>query len=170
MRADIVHITADRPPGIHIGAGVIHIIQISLGRYAKHRLGIIGFYRLIYSGNFLAQVEVDSWDTTRVTMGINPFQFDWKLEPGEHFQTPEAIMVYSTEGLNGMSQTFHKLYRTRLARGTWRDKVRPILINSWEAFYFDFDAPKLLGLADAAADLGMELFVLDDGWFGKRKS
>ena len=77
-------------------------------------------------------------------------------------------MVYSEAGLNGMSQTFHKLYRTRLARGTWRDKVRPILINSWEAFYFDFDAPKLLGLADAAADLGMELFVLDDGWFGKR--
>ena len=77
-------------------------------------------------------------------------------------------MVYSEAGLNGMSQTFHKLYRTRLARGTWRDKVRPILINSWEAFYFDFDAPKLLGLADAATDLGMELFVLDDGWFGKR--
>ena len=69
-------------------------------------------------------------------------------------------MVYSEAGLNGMSQTFHKLYRTRLARGTWRDKVRPTLINSWEAFYFDFDAPKLLGLADAAADLGMELFAI----------
>jgi len=125
-------------------------------------------FSLVYSGNFLAQTEVDNYDTARVLMGIHPNGFKWTLEKGESFQTPEMVMVYSEAGLNGMSQTFHKLYRTRLARGTWRDKVRPILINSWEAFYFDFDAPKLLGLADVAADLGMELFVLDDGWFGKR--
>lgn len=125
-------------------------------------------FSLVYSGNFLAQTEVDNYDTARVLMGIHPNGFKWTLGKGESFQTPEMVMVYSEDGLNGMSQTFHKLYRTRLARGTWRDKVRPILINSWEAFYFDFDAPKLLGLADAAADLGMELFVLDDGWFGKR--
>ena len=125
-------------------------------------------FSLVYSGNFLAQTEVDNYDTSRVLMGIHPNGFKWTLEKGESFQTPEMVMVYSEAGLNGMSQTFHKLYRTRLARGTWRDKVRPILINSWEAFYFDFDAPKLLGLADVAADLGMELFVLDDGWFGKR--
>lgn len=125
-------------------------------------------FSLVYSGNFLAQTEVDNYDTARVLMGIHPNGFKWTLGKGESFQTPEMVMVYSEAGLNGMSQTFHKLYRTRLARGTWRDKVRPILINSWEAFYFDFDAPKLLGLADATADLGMELFVLDDGWFGKR--
>lgn len=125
-------------------------------------------FSLVYSGNFLAQTEVDNYDTARVLMGIHPNGFKWTLGKGEAFQTPEMVMVYSEAGLNGMSQAFHKLYRTRLARGTWRDKVRPILINSWEAFYFDFDAPKLLGLADAAADLGMELFVLDDGWFGKR--
>ena len=125
-------------------------------------------FSLVYSGNFLAQTEVDNYDTARVLMGIHPNGFKWTLGKGESFQTPEMVMVYSETGLNGMSQTFHKLYRTRLARGTWRDKVRPILINSWEAFYFDFDAPKLLGLADAATDLGMELFVLDDGWFGKR--
>lgn len=125
-------------------------------------------FSLVYSGNFLAQTEVDNYDTARVLMGIHPNGFKWTLGKGESFQTPEMVMVYSEAGLNGMSQTFHKLYRTRLARGIWRDKVRPILINSWEAFYFDFDAPKLLGLADAAADLGMELFVLDDGWFGKR--
>lgn len=125
-------------------------------------------FSLVYSGNFLAQTEVDNYDTARVLMGIHPNGFKWTLGKGESFQTPEMVMVYSEAGLNGMSQTFHKLYRTRLVRGTWRDKVRPILINSWEAFYFDFDAPKLLGLADAAADLGMELFVLDDGWFGKR--
>lgn len=125
-------------------------------------------FSLVYSGNFLAQTEVDNYDTARVLMGIHPNGFKWTLGKGESFQTPEMVMIYSEAGLNGMSQTFHKLYRTRLARGTWRDKVRPILINSWEAFYFDFDAPKLLGLADVAADLGMELFVLDDGWFGKR--
>ena len=125
-------------------------------------------FSLVYSGNFLAQTEVDNYDTARVLMGIHPNGFKWTLGKGEAFQAPEMVMVYSEAGLNGMSQAFHRLYRTRLARGTWRDKVRPILINSWEAFYFDFDAPKLLGLADAAADLGMELFVLDDGWFGKR--
>lgn len=127
----------------------------------------IGF-SLVYSGNFLAQVEVDSWDTTRITMGINPFQFDWKLEPGEHFQTPEAVIVYSADGLNGMSQTFHKLYQKRLARGYWRDRARPILINNWEATYFDFDEDKLVKIAETAQNDGVELFVLDDGWFGAR--
>ena len=112
-------------------------------------------FSLVYSGNFLAQTEVDNYDTARVLMGIHPNGFKWTLGKGEDFQAPEMVMVYSEAGLNGMSQAFHRLYRTRLARGTWRDKVRPILINSWEAFYFDFDAPKLLGLADAAADLGM---------------
>lgn len=127
----------------------------------------IGF-SLVYSGNFLAQAEVDSWGTTRVTMGINPFQFDWKLEPGESFQTPEAVMVYSENGLNAMSQTFHKLYQKRLARGYWRDLPRPILINNWEATYFDFTEDKLVSIAEAARNDGVELFVLDDGWFGAR--
>ena len=78
------------------------------------------------------------------------------------------ILAYSEKGLNGMSQTFHQLYRTRLARGKWRDKARPILINNWEATYFDFNEDKILALAQKAADIGVELFVLDDGWFGKR--
>ncbi len=125
-------------------------------------------FSLVYSGNFLAQVEVDTYNVSRVTMGINPFQFKWKLAAGESFQTPECIMVYSDHGLNGMSQTFHKLYRDRLARGYWRDKTRPILINNWEATYFDFNEDKVLQIAKTAKDLGIELFVLDDGWFGKR--
>ena len=125
-------------------------------------------FSLVYSGNFLAQAEVDSWGTTRITMGINPFQFDWKLEPGESFQTPEAVMVYSDSGLNAMSQTFHKLYQTRLARGYWRDRPRPILINNWEATYFNFDEEKLVSIAQAAKNDGVEMFVLDDGWFGER--
>ncbi len=130
---------------------------------------VIGF-SLIYSGNFLAQAEVDTHDTTRVLMGIHPMGFDWKLEKGESFQTPEAVMVYSERGLNGMSQTFHKLYRKRLARGYWRDKARPILNNNWEATYFDFTEERLVEIAGKAKECGVELFVLDDGWFGERSS
>ncbi len=130
---------------------------------------VMGF-SLIYSGNFLAQAEVDSWDTTRVTLGINPFHFDWKLSPGESFQTPEGVIVYSNQGMGAMSRTFHTLYRTRLARGEWRDRPRPILINNWEATYFDFTEDKLVSIAQAAKEDGVELFVLDDGWFGARCS
>lgn len=125
-------------------------------------------FNFVYSGNFLAQAEVDQFNHTRVTMGINPFDFSWKLESGESFQTPEVVMVYSSEGLGGMSRTFHELYRTRLARGSYRDKERPILVNNWEATYFDFNAEKILDIATVGHDLGIELFVLDDGWFGKR--
>ncbi len=125
-------------------------------------------FSLVYSGNFLAQVEVDSYGASRTTIGINPFNFSWNLEKQEMFQTPEAVLVYSDSGLNGMSQTFHELYRTRLARGYFRDRVRPILINNWEATYFDFDEEKILSLAKEAMNLGIELFVLDDGWFGRR--
>lgn len=125
-------------------------------------------FNFVYSGNFLAQAEVDQFRNTRVTMGINPFDFSWKLENGESFQTPEVVMVYSSEGLGGMSRTFHELYRTRLVRGTYRDKERPILVNNWEATYFDFNAEKIMDIAKVGQDLGIELFVLDDGWFGKR--
>lgn len=135
---------------------------------ANEYQGEVYGFSLVYSGNFLAQVEVDHYDVTRVQMGINPFDFNWLLESGGTFQTPEAVMVYSDEGLNGMSQTYHKLYRTRLARGTWRDKPRPILTNNWEGTYFDFDEDKILSLAKDSKKLGIELFVLDDGWFGKR--
>lgn len=125
-------------------------------------------FSLVYSGNFLAQAEVDCWGVTRMTMGINPFNFTWKLEPEESFQTPEAVVVYTENGLNGMSQTFHRLYQRRLARGYWRDRVRPILINNWEATYFDFTEEKLLDIALTAKEHGVEMFVLDDGWFGNR--
>ncbi|MGL6024789.1 MAG: glycoside hydrolase family 36 N-terminal domain-containing protein, partial [Cetobacterium sp.] len=127
----------------------------------------IGF-ALVYSGNFLAHVEVDHFDATRVTMGINPFDFKWSLNPGESFQAPEGIIVYSNSGMNDLSKTFHKLFRERVARGEWRDKERPILVNNWEATYFDFDEDKIVAMASKAKDLGFELFVLDDGWFGKR--
>lgn len=128
---------------------------------------VFGF-SLVYSGSFSAEAEVDQFGATRVSIGINPFDFGWKLEPGEAFQTPEAILVYSDQGLGGMSRTYHRLYRTRLCRGVHRDKERPILINNWEATYFNFNADKIEAIAREAAALGIELFVLDDGWFGKR--
>lgn len=125
-------------------------------------------FNLVYSGNFLAQAEVDQYDNTRVSIGINPFDFTWILGPGEEFQTPEVVLVYSDSGIGKMSRTYHKLYRTRLCRGQYRDRVRPILINNWEATYFDFNAEKIESIAKSAKELGIELFVLDDGWFGKR--
>ena len=129
----------------------------------------IGF-SLIYSGNFRIQAEVDAHDTLRVLAGIDPETFEWKLERGETFQTPEAVMVYTDRGLNHMSQTFHKLYQKRLAKGYWRDKARPILNNNWEATYFDFTEDRLIEIASRAKECGVELFVLDDGWFGARSS
>lgn len=123
---------------------------------------------LVYSGNFLAQAEGDNFGQTRVMIGINPREFCWNLKPGESFQTPEAVVVYSFRGLNSMSQNFHGLYRNRLARGYWRDKERPVLLNNWEATYMNFDEEKIMKIATKAHEAGIELFVLDDGWFGKR--
>jgi alpha-galactosidase len=127
----------------------------------------IGF-SLVYSGNFLAEAEVDSRDSTRIRLGINPEDFSWRLAPGEALETPEVVLVYSAAGVGGVSDAYHALYRERLARGPWRDKARPVVLNNWEGTYFEFDEPKLLAMASAARDVGVELFVLDDGWFGAR--
>ncbi|USB33519.1 alpha-galactosidase [Paenibacillus sp. YPG26] len=127
-------------------------------------------FSLVYSGSFEAGAEVDSFGSTRVSIGLNSFDFAWQLSPGESFQTPEAVMVYSGQGLGDMSRTYHRLYRTRLCRGKYRDEERPILVNNWEATYFDFNADKLVSIAEEGVKLGIELFVLDDGWFGKRDS
>ena len=125
-------------------------------------------FNLIYSGNFLANVEVDMHGQARAQIGINPFDFTWNLESGQEFQAPEVVMVYSPNGLTGMSHIYHDLYRERLCRGIYRDKDRPILINNWEATYFDFNSEKIKEIAKDSSELGIELFVLDDGWFGKR--
>ncbi|MEC2345222.1 alpha-galactosidase [Paenibacillus barengoltzii] len=135
---------------------------------ATEQQGEVYGFSLVYSGSFTAEAEVEQFGTTRVQIGINPFDFTWKLEPGESFQTPEAVLVYSADGLGGMSRTYHRLYRTRLCRGQFRDQERPILVNNWEATYFDFNADKIEAIAKAGSELGIELFVLDDGWFGRR--
>lgn len=123
---------------------------------------------LVYSGNFVAEAEVESFGTVRLRTGINPEGFSWVLEPGAEFVTPEAVLAYSASGLGAMSDALHNLFRERLARGSWRDRPRPIVINNWEATYFDFDEAKLLAIAASAREMGIELFVLDDGWFGRR--
>ena len=122
----------------------------------------------VYSGNFIAQAEKSQFDSVRMTMGIHPEGFTWKLEPGEKFTAPEVVMVYSAEGLGRMTRTFHDLYREHLIRSPYLHEKRPILINNWEATYFDFDEKKLLEIAKDASELGIEMLVMDDGWFGKR--
>jgi alpha-galactosidase len=123
---------------------------------------------LAYSGNFLAEVEVEPFGTARLRAGINPEGFSWLLEPNAEFATPETILGFTAMGLGELSHAYHELFRERMARGSWRDKPRPIVINNWEATYFDFDEAKLVAIAAAAKDLGIEMFVLDDGWFGRR--
>ena len=123
----------------------------------------------VYSGNFLIQAEVDTFDTTRLLVGIHPQGFRWKLRPGSSFQTPEVVFAYTTEGLNDLSATLHSLFRERLMRGQWRDRPRPIVTNNWEATYFDFTEDTLIDIARTAQGVGAELFVLDDGWFGARR-
>lgn len=135
---------------------------------ADEDIGEVYGFNLVYSGNFLGIVEVDQFHTARASLGMNPFDFSWLMEPGESFQTPEAVMVYSYEGMGGMSRIYHEFYRTRLCRGTFRDLLRPIIINNWEATYMKFTAEKIVEIAKTGKEVGIELFVLDDGWFGKR--
>lgn len=135
---------------------------------ANETCGEVFGFSLVYSGNFFAGVEVNSGNISRAMMGINPYNFNWRLEGGETFVTPEVVMVYSDKGFGEMSRTYHTIYRTRLVRGKYRDSHRPILINNWEGTYFDFDEEKIVNIAKKAKETGVELMVLDDGWFGHR--
>lgn len=125
-------------------------------------------FNLIYSGQHMMEVESNFLNFLRVTCGINDFNFKWTLKPNEEFITPQAVLVYSSNGLNGMSQAFHDLYRTYLINPSRVYQTRPIVINNWEATYFDFNYDKLFKLADKASEIGVDTFVLDDGWFGHR--
>lgn len=125
-------------------------------------------FAFVYSGNFDISCDADFFNSARVTVGINPDGFEWHLSPGETFTVPETIMVFSEDGIGGVSREMHRLMAHNLIRGKWRDVRRPILINSWEAAYFNFDDEKLVAFAKQAADLGIEMLVMDDGWFGKR--
>ncbi len=132
--------------------------------------GQVDAMTMIYSGDFLAEAELNEWQRPRLLMGIHPRHFDWELTPNQSFTTPEAILVHSDHGLNGMSQQFHSLMRQHVMNPNWLEKLNPVVFNSWEAAYFDFDAQKLLKIAHKAQKLGADLFVVDDGWFGHRDS
>lgn len=124
----------------------------------------------VYSGNFLASVELNHRRSVRMSMGLHDTGFEWVLEPKDYFETPEVVMVYSDEGLGKMSRIFHKLYKNHLMRSKYVHTRRPILINNWEATYFDFTDDKLVSIAKEAKRLGIEMLVMDDGWFGKRNN
>src|SRR5699024_5630853 len=127
-------------------------------------------FALVYSGNHAFEVEKDQFGQTRLTAGINDFNFNWELQPGASFQAPEVLLTYSSHGLNGMSPGFHYLIQERLVRSNIKPAYRPIDVNHWEATYFDFDDAQLQPIVDEAQNLGIEMFVLDDGWFGHRSN
>ncbi len=137
---------------------------------ADENQGEVYGFNLVYSGNFDITADVDYYECTRVNIGINPDGFTWHLEPGEDFQTPEAVLVFTNEGIGEMSRIFHRLYNNNLVRGRWKTEKRPLLINSWEAAYFNFDTDKLVSFAERAKEVGIEMLVMDDGWFGVRNS
>ena len=126
-------------------------------------------FAFVYSSDFLMEVEKDMIDQTRLIFSIHPNTFNWLLQPGENFYTPEVILTYSGTGLSGVSNRLHDFIRRSIVRGKWRDARRPVLINNWEGTYFKFTGDKLVSIAQDAAALGVEMFVLDDGWFGKRE-
>lgn len=135
---------------------------------ASERQGACYGFNLLYSGNHYAAAEVNAYGKTRIVSGINPAGFSWHLDPGDSLEAPEAVMTFSAEGFSGVSLHMHHFIRNHIVRGTWRDQPRPVLLNSWEACYFGIDENRLLKLAKAAKDAGIELFVMDDGWFGER--
>ena len=145
-----------------------HQFMALVDKHATQTTGDVYGFHLVYSGNFRMLAEVNQFDSVRVMGGIEPEGFRWLLKPGESFQSPEMIYAYSSQGLGGMSRTFHDLYRNHLIRSPYKDQKRPILINNWEATYFDFDEQKLLDIAKEASKLGIEMLVMDDGWFGNR--
>lgn len=127
-------------------------------------------FNLVYSGNHFGAAELSIHDLVRVQLGINPYCFEWELQKGERFETPEAVMTFSEKGFGQMSRNFHGFINNHIVRGDWKGKERPVLINNWESSFFKFTRGKLMGLARRAKKLGVEMFVLDDGWFGKRDS
>jgi alpha-galactosidase len=127
-------------------------------------------FNLVYSGNHCGSVEKNHRDSVRVMLGINPHCFQWELDSQEFFEAPEAVLSFSSDGLNGLSQNMHSFINKHIVRSDWKGRERPVLLNNWEGTFFDFNQTKLLELAAEAKELGVELFVLDDGWFGARNS
>ena len=147
-----------------------HPFAAIVSKNCTQTCGDVYAMNFVYSGNFMTKVSVNQYDSVRMVMGLHPERFSWKLNAGEEFQAPEVVMTYSGEGLGKMTRTLHKLYKNHLIRSYWNDKERPILINNWEATYFEFNTEKLSSIAKEAAKSGIEMLVMDDGWFGHRES
>lgn len=158
--------------GVESKRGVSGHSQNPFVALAKHDatedFGDVYGFNLVYSGNFSALAECDHNGSTRLIMGINPNDFEWTLTSGEEFFSPEVVCVFTNKGIGEMSRIYHRFYNNNLIRGKYKTEKRPLLINSWEAAYFDFDKDKLVAFAKEAKKLGIEMLVMDDGWFGKR--
>ena len=139
-----------------------------VGKGADHNHGNVYGFNLIYSGNHYSAIEGSPFGTTRVMSGINPHCFDWVLDPKQSFETPQAVMTYSAHGINKMAQNMHNFVNENIVRGMHKNADRPVVINNWEAMMFKFNRQKIVALADSAKKLGIEMLVLDDGWFGAR--
>lgn len=137
---------------------------------ATEKFGNVYGFSLVYSGNHIGGIEVNQFENGRAFIGINPLNFSFVIENGESFQSPEAVLVYSPNGLGGMSRIYHKLYRNRLCRGKFRNSPRYVVANNWEATYFNFNADKIVAIAEKAGEIGVDTMVLDDGWFGERNN
>lgn len=161
-----IHLDSKRGLSSHAQTPMLTLVE----KHTTETNGRAYGFNLVYSGNFVTEVEVDAFDRTRIMMGINDFHFNWNLEPGSSLTSPEWVMVYSNEGIGQMSRTFHDLYRKNLLRGKFKEELRPILVNNWEATYFNFNHDKIMAIAREAKDMGIEMMVLDDGWFGHRDS
>ena len=162
-------------PGVYVNSSITgfssnrHNPGVLLARRgAGEDHGEVYGFNLVYSGNHYTAVELSQRDLVRVTSGINPIGFEWTLKPGAQFETPEAVLTWSDRGFNGLSAHLHEFVGTHIVRGQWRDAERPVLVNNWEGTYFAFDHRRVIAMARRARALGAELFVLDDGWFGKR--
>lgn len=156
--------------GTIIGLSSAHVNPFFMinEKFATEFTGDVYGFNLIYSGNHYGFASVNNFGMTRVAAGIQPEGFEWTLAAGESFETPEAVLTFSADGKNGMSQNMHRFVNAHITRGKWANAPRPVLANNWEATYFSFNEAKILRIAKAAAKSGVELFVLDDGWFGAR--
>ncbi|MBP3877353.1 MAG: alpha-galactosidase [Lachnospiraceae bacterium] len=143
-------------------------MMILAAKDTTERAGLCYSMQFVYSGGFMGVAEKDQFNLTRMQLGLMEEKFSWPMKPGGEFVTPEVIMSCSTAGFSVLTRNIHRCIRKHLCRGPWRDRVRPVLLNSWEAFYADFDNEKVLELAREAKSLNMDMLVLDDGWFGKR--
>lgn len=164
IQQGILQFDSKRGTSSHQMNPFVAVVDPNTDEFKGEAIGVM----LVYSGNHQITVESDQIGQTRIVAGINELNFDWKLGPTEHFQTPEVILSYSNEGLNGMSQAYHHLLRERVARGRYQYTERPIVINNWEATMFDFNEERIQKIVEEAQPLGVEMFVLDDGWFGHR--